>query len=325
MKKHSLWVRALLFSVAFSVGSSCTDDYTDVTGTNRIAVVFTPQLEGNEPLPSSSRVVNTTWSGGEEVGVAMLNSGAGITGTSSFAKYGVAVSAGSEVTFSPSGSEDILYFPTDAGKNVNFAAFSPYTDINGTKVTYDGFAGQSTQAGMESVDFIYCKDDTDYNKNSTGPVVLNFSHQLRKLLIKIKTTNDLAAIDLTGITGVEVSRLPAGVQIDLSDLTLTPSGAAGTRFFGASKSVSQVTYTAIVVPHDTSKQTGNTGRVLKVYMGSGSFEYHFSDSFSLASGSVYTFNFTLSKTGLEQVGSTTITGWDGATVGDGSTGNIEMN
>jgi len=281
---------ALMACIAL-LAASCSDTDAGITESTNLAVQFTPQLKGH----LATRAVDTSWSAGDKVGIYMVADGEALPATGAELMQYQVSGAGESVGLLPTATDQTLYFPAN-GDDVNFIAFSPYAEPSSNKVTYSGFADQSTQAKMEAVDVLYSNDGDAFNRTNTS-AALTFSHVMSKLVIKV-TTDGAASekIDLTKLT-VGATGLPASASLNLSDGTLTAGSTKTAVQFLHSDDTDERIATAIVVPH-----SGVAGRSITLKLGSedgsGAFSYPLSETDGFASGKMYVMEFVVTAQGV---------------------------
>jgi hypothetical protein len=195
-----------------------------------------------------------------------------------------------------------MYFPIN-GENVRFAAYYPHNtsaDNNANTLTFN-FTTQSTQTDKELKDFVFHKGTTDYSKSSSN-VALSFQHKFSK--IKITLIQGAGGPDLTTLTAVTLTKMPASATVDLAKLAANESDASAITVDPASttispyiydKTITGATVEAIVAPHSGA---GNfTGREFKFTADGKEYTYPLNNSVTFDSGKVYNFTLTLMPQG----------------------------
>jgi hypothetical protein len=295
-----------LFACVFFAGSSsCTDMDSVKPGSDRVAVVFTPQIGG-----TVTRAADQSWTADDRVGIAMVSAGSSLPDNSPFSRYKVSGAGSTGVSLSPETADETLFYPTSGG-NVNFVAFSPYATVTGNAVAYS-VTDQSTRAKMEAVDFLYHKGATAYNKASAS-AALAFGHKLSKIVINATTTGDATAIPLSTLT-MAITGTPGSVTANLASGSVTAGGNAAIAPFhtGGDGSNPRVA-TAILVPHNAKK-----GRTITftatVDSNPVTYTYTFpSDEFAFGSNMAYTLNFIVTRRGVTLSGAT-IDAWNSGAI-----------
>ncbi len=158
--------------------SSCTkeNEYNGQTPTSN-AIEFTSSIAGSD---SETRVDGTTWAGGEQVGVFMLDAA---TSAFSISDNGTNKAYTGQADGSLAATSSALAFPSDKSE-VRFIAYYPYQ--------------KSADAGTYTIDLtkdgdndlLFSSDATPYSATSEGKVNLSFSHKLAKLQLTL--TSDIS-------------------------------------------------------------------------------------------------------------------------------------
>lgn len=134
-----------------------------------------------------TKVTDTRWDGGDRVGIFMTDTNnQPVSAESSNRKYSPA--SGNSLT--PDGADNTLFFPKD-GSGVNFHAYCPYAELDGTTFGID----LSDQSNQSSVDFVYAANTEGKNKNDSD-VLLSFGHILSKIILEVSMADGTEADNL---------------------------------------------------------------------------------------------------------------------------------
>lgn len=303
--------------------SSCNDEGSTRQAGGNLAVVFTTTVgqsidNGAEPARAGSapgtRLAGNTWEQDDRIGITMLDIEEELTAIGVFKQY--VAQSGTSATLSPAATDQTLYYPED-GTYVSFVAFYPYATVTDRKVTYNKFDDQSTAALMAACDFVYSNEGEAFNVESQT-ATLNFDHKLSKLVVNVKTATGDDAIDLSKVS-VTIEGMPAKVEANLEDGTITVSEVATIIPYAPADAISATAYNAqaIVAPH-SAEDYGN--RKVTFTYNDGTEEKTTSSTISndleFKSGKVYQLNFTLTAKpdaiAVEPTGAA-ITDWTGGT------------
>jgi hypothetical protein len=245
-----------------------------------------------------TRISNTAWTTGDEVGIYMLPAGVTNLATNSVwknRKHTIDASG----KLNPAGAENMLYYPIN-GTGVRFVAYYPYASgaTSANKVTIN-FADQSTKAKKESKDFCFHRGTTSYTK---GTPALGFKHKFSKILINL--SKGAGGPSCSGIKA-SLSGIPASATVDLAKLAADAAGennaanlgiatAAGTisAYTHSGSKENAATVEAVVAPHSG---TGNFAvRKFTFTTSDGKTKiYELPKNVTFETGKVYTFTLKL--------------------------------
>ena len=134
-----------------------------------------------------TKVTDTRWDGGDRVGIFMTDmDNQPVSAESSNRKYSPA--SGNSLT--PDGADNTLFFPKD-GSGVNFHAYCPYAELDGTTFGID----LSDQSNQSAVDFVHAANTEGKNKNDSD-VLLSFGHILSKIILEVSMADGTEADNL---------------------------------------------------------------------------------------------------------------------------------
>lgn len=293
-----LALSALLFT-------ACSNDDNSEVNDGRVnfssGITATPQ-----PKVATDNSGNSTWNLNDPIGIYMVaNRTTTIAESAENIPY-KATTAAASTSFAPSGATTI-YYPVNTPAKVDFIAYHPY---NASVANWVYPVDVSTQTPQTGIDLMYATADNSgagYDKAATN-VNFTFDHQLVKLIINVSTgTGVTGTVSAVNITGMNTSaKFDLKGDDGLTDLStpqaIIPHAAtAGTK------------YEAILLPATTL----NTANTVTFTTSAGEiFTWAMSnDITSLAAGSIYTYDITLTKYAVTATGN--ITKW---TLGDTGTG-----
>ena len=254
-------------------------------------VRFTAAIAGEALPAAATRAAGTTWAANDAIGIFMVNHGlTTIAENASDKQYTTAAGDGN---FAAADASNEIYYPMD-GSAVDFIACYPYT-AGATLTTPVNIAIGTTQttASQPGFDLLYAKADNSaagYSKTTSAAVGLKFSHQLSKLVLNT-TAGEGVGSALTGMT-VKIVGMNTANTFDLSTgaLGVTPGTPAAitprTITDGAS-------YDAIIMPGSYAAGVVT----VEFTVGTETFIWNVG-AITFASGSAYTYDLTLKRTGV---------------------------
>lgn len=294
----SLTISALLLA-------SCSNDDSPEVNDGRVnftsGITATPKTK-----VATDNAGNSTWNVNDPIGVYMVaNTTTTIAESAENIPY-KATTAAASTSFAAS-SASVIYYPVNAPAKVDFVAYHPY-NTSVTNWVYP--VNVSTQTPQTDIDLMYATADNagaGYDKSSTN-VNFTFSHQLVKLIINVSTgtgvTGTVSAVSITGMnTSAKFDLEGTDGLTDLGTLqAITPyTATAGTR------------YEAILLPA-TALNTMHS--VTFTTTANETFIWPMSNDInSLAGGSIYVYDITLTKHAVTAEGS--ITKWTVGSTGIG--------
>ena len=294
MRKNLL----LLSGIAILLSSalfSCT--FEELGGSNTYPTP--PETVIRSEVRISSNIVKKTttlvheagraWKTGDSIGVFMFEKdNLSIVDGKTNVKY-AAVNSGYNSTFNA--INETVYFP-DNEDDVRFMSYYPYSVSIWNYICKLDVRNQIPQS---DIDFLYSFDTlTTYNKTFGGNrVPISFDHQMSKIYINVKPGAGLQGYDIAHMT-VAISGLPAKADFNLLTeeisnytgvSTITPSviiAGKGNSYSGE----------AIVLP-----TSGISGAKITFLMSDGKV-YSWPLDKELKKGTIYTFDVTISGTGI---------------------------
>lgn len=295
-------------ALAATVMTSCSNDDEVNSSADRVAVKFSANT-----AQVDTRVSETNWTANDAIGIYMLKSNYALTtgniseGVSN-RQYETAAGGGNNTSFTPVGGDANKIFYPVAG-DVKFIAYYPYGSPDGSFYLPVDVSGQTSQS---AIDLLYARLTGAYNKNSSVPVDLQFEHKLVKLVFNI--TND-ASVTTPVANGIEVKILgqQTGGTLNLTDGTVTPTGATSAITVSSTGAGTTVTAEAIVLPNSSFNGMSFTFKNSNNEEFTGSIPS--TPSTKWESGNKYTYTVTLKKNEAVITGS--IAAW-----GPGGSGSV---
>lgn len=255
---------------------SCSNDDDTINERNQKYVEFTGSIETN--LRLATRAQATSWDTGDAIGVYMKDA-SGFVGTAENIRH--TTPGNGAFTAATAGIE----FPAD-GSNVDFIAYYPHQT---TITSYIYPINIANQAPLSAIDLLYSNETTSVNK-TTPTVGLNFKHQLSQLILSVSAGDGITS--LTGLTA-SIKDLTTNGSFNISTGAIT-IGSTKSTISGVTNVTSATTATvnAILVPG----QNLNTGKV--TFAINGKIWDWTPSSMDLESGKKYTYNISLTQTGI---------------------------
>jgi len=318
--------RYYIFVCAFAVLSACATDHLDEYPADRVTAVFTSGI-GN--LAVESRAANNAWGSTDEVGIYALAASGSVgtalpglkgDGTMTIATDGnyrykavpVDGSDNKEAKLTPYDAVNTVYYPVD-NTPMTFIAYYPYIATASLKTGYkypvDVTTDQSVAANQAKVDLLYHKNVAVTGYRKEPEVALQFKHQLSKIIIKVAKNETMGDVSLENLS-IKLSGMPTTADFALADGTLSNlSTVADIISLKISSTATSYVAEAIIVPHDNTANAFQNRRMAFEISAAGlNHSYDMPDSKAFESGIVYTYNMTLTRTGVEFEGST-ISDW----------------
>jgi hypothetical protein len=294
-RKSNLLAVATLMSAAAFTSCNVNDDIEDET--NR-PVRFTASID-NQAIAGApgTRAAGSTWRNNDAIGIFMVE-----TGTTTIAENAVnkqyTTSSGNG-SFTAATLADEIFYPMD-NSDVNFIAYYPYrSDATLTTTANIEIATAQTAANQPTYDLLWSGSATDYSKASTDDVALTFQHKLSKIVMNVSAHANVGTTDLSGMT-VTIKGMNTKNTINLATGVLnTPSAVADItpRTITAGSK-----YDAIIIPGDYDAEDVS----VEFTVNGETFTWNV-DAKSFASGNEYTYDVTLTRTGVVVTG--IITPW----------------
>ena len=271
--------------------SSCTFEevlsYEPTVPTDKTEVRFSSQIL--KQTPSSSRINGNVWEPGDAIGIYMLE---GENQAISEGKVNVRYTTehgGHTANFVA--KDNTIYFPDD-GRKVRFMSYYPYSAQTSNSIYKVDVSNQIPQS---KIDLLYSFDTSStYDKNIVSRrVPIAFSHQLTKIYINVKNGEGLQGHDLAHIK-VSISGL--STKADFNLLTGKLSNLTGTNPISPSVLIAEggnvYSSEAIVIPGANISKAKITFNLKNGTVHTWNFDK------VLEKGKKYTYNVTISRTGI---------------------------
>ncbi len=226
----------------------------------------------------TTRASNSSWSSGDFIGIYMKNANQELSDKSALEKNAKYTTNGDN-KFKPASTASDIKFPAD-GERVDFIAYYPHSTISNTlHYTID----VSNQDSQEEIDLMYSDNAIGLNRNSNN-VDLQFSHQLSKIMVDIKTKDGAPLKDVTAsIKGINTKG-----KFSLIDKSISSSTKGNIKMKVNSKGdIAE----AILIPTDNL-----AGVTLEITHGKFAYVYELNSSSkikSFDSGYKYSYTMTL--------------------------------
>lgn len=303
--------KVILFSIAAALVTFTSCDNDEQPENNPLEVKFT---SGINALPTTKAAIdgagNSVWETGDPVGIYMVKNGTTtVAEGADNAKY-TAKTAGASTSFTASGTA--IYYPVDETATVDFIAYHPH---NTAVTNYVYPVNVATQTSQTAIDLMYAprmnNGGAGYSKaDAAAPVNFAFGHQLAKLILNVEkgagVTGNLTSVSITGMNTTASFDLKGTAGLT------TPGNQANITPFTATEGSK---YEAILLPVAAL----GAAHTVEFTVGTETYVWNMSgDIASLAAGSIYTYDITLTKYAVGVSGS--ITKW---TVGETGTGTAE--
>lgn len=281
MKATRFFAMAALAGLVAFTSCSVNDDIQD-----NAAVRFTAGIDGATAIGPESRAAGSEWASGDAIGIFMTDGAAAVLAANKH--Y---TTTGASAFTAVTGDE--LYYPMDGG-TVGFIAYYPYasgTALGNINVTI------GDQTDQPSFDLLYSSGATG-SKASTTPVALTFEHKLAKIVMNC-TADASVGTALTGMT-VTIKGMNTANTFDLSTGTL---GTPGTVAAITPRTVADGSeYDAIIMPGSYLADV----ITVEFTVGTDTFTWNVGAT-SFEGGNEYSYDVTLTRTGVNVTG--TITPW----------------
>lgn len=294
-----------LIAVATAVVAACSSDLDDASVAESCPVrLCSDGLTGMTRAGQSVQL--TQFAANQQVGIFLVENGSGANMTT----------YPQPLTYTADGSGNLTttatqYWPAD-GNGLNIYGVYPATAATAfnASTNFSVQTNQTTDANYMASDLMTGVPTAGNPAARTASAVaLTFTHLLTKIDINVSlssasgfTASDLSSAPVT-ILGTKPTATfnIQGATVGVADVA-TATITAGT---GASNST-------IIVPQTIAANTG----FIQVTIGGGNYIYKLPTATTFAPSTKYTYNLTVTKTGLTLSG-TTITPWDAATAVSG--------
>ncbi|MDR2893866.1 MAG: fimbrillin family protein [Alistipes sp.] len=262
---------------------------------------------GEASATPATRAYDTAWENGDEIGIFMVGNGTStVVDNTNNRQFKTEEGDG---VFAAVAANQTIYYPTDDSE-VDFIAYYPYKA--GTAIDGNVSVSITTQTTPKDIDMLWAKANNSgagYSKGSSGAVALQFSHVLSKLVMNVIPGDGLEADDLEDMS-VAIRNMYTGAAFNVG--TGVVNGFSNPLDFEPRQVTNGAKYDAIVLP-----TTYGAGEVMVQFTldGGDVFVWNLTDTqATFASGSQYTYDVTLNRTGVTVTGD--ITAWTPVVGGD---------
>lgn len=245
-----------------------------------------------------SRVYDTSWEDGDEVGIVVLDEGLVVSSSHPFnARHEVSSSG----EFTPYDNANTIYYSVDPNERINFYAYYPYSESLSTLNYAVDVADQSVPT---EIDFMEAYSDGGYNCYS-GTVAFTLFRRLSKFTIKLIAGEGFD--DLSCVTSVRFEGFYT--TADYSFESRLFSNLAKIESISPYNEESSYIYSAILIPTDAgSYSMGADNRVvITTTLGEVIWELYDTENdtdlgIELKAGSEHTYNVTIHREDLDATG-----------------------
>ncbi|MDR2389199.1 MAG: fimbrillin family protein [Tannerellaceae bacterium] len=280
-------VNLFMLLAAATLAAACSSDEME-QNESRNAALAVQFSAGNLAAVQTRTTINgttgeTQWSENDPVGLFMTGAA-----TANNMKY--TVSNATTGTLAPDGAANTLYYPP-SGDYVDFLAYYPWK--NGQ--TPDKYAMDvSDQSNPSAIDLLYSDKATGYNKTS-ATVGLTFYHASARLKMKILAGEGFD--DLTGLTAVTIRNVSTTANFNLSEGSISDANSGQHILARNTNANDDVLRELILIPAQYP-----SGKV--VFTVSGVDYFWDISAIDFRSGELYSYEITVSKTGITTTGAT---------------------
>ncbi len=285
MRKHIYIILSTLVMVLFT---SCNEEDLGGNSSGR-TITFASGINDYNLRVNSN---GDEWAMGDNVGIYTFKHGEKVPVGTENVKH-TTTSAGKSTSFT---SETPLYYPTD-GSTVDFVAYYPYsTSISSMKYPIV-LSDQSVQAAL---DLMYAENNVGYDQTNESAVELKFNHVLTKVIMNITTVDN--TIDVNNMS-VKVNGMDRTADFNLLNGEIS-SRSSNDEIVACSTS-EEGRYELILLPVESLTDL----HVVEFIVDNESYTWTMRDNRAdtegnidkLESGHRYTFNITISDSGVEAV------------------------
>lgn len=173
----------------------------------------------NASIQGMTRAAGSKWAAGDQVGIFMKAAGGDLSTAASLNGVNKLHTTDANGVLTAGGADNALYYPSDAGKSVDFIAYYPYA-VSLTNNIYK--VNVVDQTNQPTIDLLYSDNATGFAKGSTANPQLQFSHQLSQIVFNI--TKDATVPTLDGLT-ITFKGMNTIADFALADGTLANAAA----------------------------------------------------------------------------------------------------
>jgi len=292
-------------AVASVMLTACSSDNDEANVANDGQIRLTTQNVMNQTRSANQSLQLTQFANDETVGIFLVEN---VSGTPTLSGDNV-TSYAQPLTYTADGAGNLSntqYWPKDGNGLFIYGVYpaTAATAYNAAGVSFSVQADQSTDANYMASDLMTGAPTSNPVARQSTTVPLTFTHLLTKVNINLTAGNGFVASDLTSATVTLLSLKPT-TTFNVQNTTVgDASGDATNIVAGTGASTS-----AIIVPQNVVASIN----FIKVTVGGGDYIYKMGTATTFTAQKVYTYNLTVSKTGLT-LSTASINNWE--SIGD---------
>jgi len=279
----------LLFTlVVTGLFTSCNDEDLSRKDSGQ-AVTFASGINGYDTRVASN---GDEWTTGDNVGIYMLKHGEKTVISTGNVKH-TATSSGKSTSFA---AETPLHYPTD-GSTVDFIAYYPYSSVISNMKYPVVLSDQSVQGAL---DLMYAENSVGYDQSNVSAVDLKFNHVLTKVVMNVTATDH--TIDVNNMT-VKVKGMDRTADFSLLNGEISSRSSSGE--ITAYSTSENGRYELILLPVESLTNS----HVVEFALNDESYIWIMNENTADTGGSIdklesghrYTFDITISDSGVEAI------------------------
>lgn len=293
-------------AVASVMLTACSSDNDEANVANDGQIRLTTQNVMNQTRSANQSLQLTQFANDETVGIFLVEN---VSGTPTLSGGNV-TSYAQPLTYTADGAGNLSntqYWPKDGNGLYIYGVYpaTAATAYNAAGVTFTVQADQSSDVNYMASDLMTGAPTSNPVARQSTTVPLTFTHLLTKVNVNLTAGNGFVADDLTSATVTLLSLKPT-TTFNVQNTTVgTPSGDAIDIVAGTGANTS-----AIIVP---AQSVAAATSFIKVTVGGGDYIYKMGTATTFTAQKVYTYNLTVSKTGLT-LSTASINNWE--SIGD---------
>lgn len=199
------------------------------------------------------------WEGNEPVGIYMVENGNDVVAEEAENTEYKATKAGTITAFSPVKTSDIIYYPIDETRKVDFIAYHPFAVIN-NYVYNIKTVDQSSQTNIDLMRALANNGGAGYNKTNKTPINLAFDHKMTKVVLNIVKGDGMTDTDFSNLE-ITLKGWDTEGQYNIAKDELTLGGAVAD--IKAHSTAKGEKYEVIILPQSIAVETATIEFALK--------------------------------------------------------------
>ncbi|MCC8154421.1 MAG: fimbrillin family protein [Tannerellaceae bacterium] len=268
---------------------ACNKDDNQTPALNNGMVKFSSGIETTKV----GGINGDQWEGTEEIGIYMVTRGTSdITESADNVLY-TTKSQGTSAEFE---SEDPIFYPVDETTKVDFIAYHSHTTTVSDYVYPVDLSNQSNQSKIDLMVATADNNGIGYDKEYTGTVDLDFSHQLAKMVINVTAGDGVFQLD-----GLSVVIKEMNTTAEFNIYTKELKNEGNKKNLTPYKQPSDYTYEAVLLPVSL-----DASHIVEFTIGENTYKWRINDNTSNISnfdkGNKYTFDVKLLKSRVLVIG-----------------------